>query len=126
MYNIFGANWLKDCDIGLFNIYFGTDKENLDKSYKIVLKELKKLNNQKLGILQLSKAKKQLLGSIAISSENYENLMLAMGKSYLVFNYFDGVYEISKKLEKISADNILEIANEIFYIDKLSTLIYKW
>jgi len=123
-YNI-ESNYSPYCDTGLLNIYFGTDKENLFKSINLVQKELDKLKNRKLGTLQFSKAKKQLIGNIAISSENYENLMLSMGKSFLIFNYVDGIYEINNKLEKISTEKLLEIANEVFDKDKLSMLIYE-
>lgn len=74
--------------------------------------------------MTLDKAKKQLLGQIAISSENHENLMLSMAKSMLVFNRVDSLEEISRKIDAITADEILEVANEILDEGRLSYLIY--
>lgn len=122
-YNI-ESNYSPYVDTGLFNIYFGTEKENLEKSINLVNKELDKLKKQKLGTVQLSKAKKQLLGHIAISSENYENLMLSMGKSMLIFNYVDSMMEIKQKLDAIKAEEILQVSNDIFDKNKMSMLIY--
>ncbi len=111
-------------DAGVFSIYFGTDRKKLKKCIDIVNKELMRLRIKKLSTLQLSIAKKQLLGQLAISSENKENLMLAMGKSFLVFNKFEDLAEIREKLDKITTTEILEVANELFEPDKLSVLIY--
>ncbi|MCW3807536.1 M16 family metallopeptidase [Plebeiibacterium marinum] len=109
---------------GIFSIYLGTDQKNIDKSIKIVFKELEKLCSQKLGHMQLHKAKRQLKGQIAISSENKENLMLNIGKSYLLYNKVDSLAYVYDKIDKLSASNLLEIANETFTPNQLSQLIY--
>ncbi|MCK4663830.1 MAG: insulinase family protein [Bacteroidales bacterium] len=112
-------------DTGIFGIYFGTDNGNLEKCINVITKELKKVKEQKLGKLQLHKAKKQLIGQIAIASENYSSLMQSIGKSYLLFDKVDTLDEIAKKIELISAEDIQNIANEIFDFNKFSTLIYE-
>ncbi len=109
---------------GLFGVYFGTDKDNLYRCIELVIKEFELLRKNKLGQLQLSKAKKQLLGQIAISSENNENYMLVMGKSLLVFNRVDTLEVISRKIDSISGNLIMEIANEVLDTEKISTLLY--
>jgi len=105
-------------------VYFGTDKDNLYRCIELVFKEFELLRKNKLGQLQLSKAKKQLLGQIAISSENNENYMLVMGKSLLVFNRVDTLEELSRKIDSISGNLIMEIANEVLDKEKISTLLY--
>lgn len=123
-YNI-ESNYTPYSDTGTFNIYFGTDQNNLEKSIKLVKKELKNLQEKSLGTLQLSKAKKQLIGQQAISSESMEGYMLSMGKSMLVFNHVESLEDINKKIENISNSDILEISNEIFNNNNLSMLVYK-
>ena len=88
------------------------------------MREFSKLREKKLGTLQLSRAKRQLLGQIAISAENHETLMLSMAKSYLVYNRFDDLAEIGDKIQKITASEIQEIANEVLDETKLSCLSY--
>jgi len=123
-YNI-ESNYSPYIDTGIFIVYFGTDKENLEKSIRLTYKEFELLKNKKLGEIQLSKAKKQLLGQLAIASENNENLMISMGKSYMVFGKFDSLEEINNQVESITADQILNVANEILDKNRLSTIIYK-
>jgi len=110
---------------GVFCIYYGTDEENIDRSLSIIRKELKKLRTKRLGILQLSKAARQLKGQLAISSDNKENLMLALGKSYMLFNKVDSLETAYNKIDRITADDLQRIANEILDEDRLSMLIYK-
>ena len=111
-------------DTGVLNIYFGTDKTDLKKSMKTVTRELNRLKNQPLSRLQLSKAKKQLTGHIAISSEINENLMFSIGKSMLIFNKVDSLKIITEKIESMTSDLLNEVANEIFNPEKISYLIY--
>ncbi|NQU54672.1 MAG: insulinase family protein [Bacteroidetes bacterium] len=111
-------------DTGLFNVYFGTDKENLEKALSLVHKEFKLLRDTKLGAIQLSKAKKQLIGQIAISTESHEDLMLAIGKSYLLFNKVDPLRIVFNKIEAITTEDLLEVANFSLGEKQMSTLVY--
>lgn len=112
-------------DTGLFNVYFGTDKENLDRALALVQKEFDLLRNKKLGAVQLSRAKKQLIGQIAIATESRDDLMLTAGKSYLVYDKVDPLRVVFKKIEAISAEQIHDVANLILDKNQMSTLIYK-
>ncbi len=123
-YNV-ESNYNPYNNTGIFSIYFGTDSQYLNKSISIALAELKKLRTSKLGTVQLSKAKNQIKGYLARGYENHESLMLSLGKSLLIFNKIDTIEEICKKIDKITASELMETANEIFEPSKLSTLIYK-
>ncbi len=112
-------------DTGLFNVYFGTDRENMEKATEIILKEFKLLRDKKLGVVQLSKAQKQLIGQIAISTENREDLMLTIGKSYLFFNKVEPMRAIFKKIESITPADLLEAANEVLQPDQMSRIVYR-
>lgn len=112
-------------DTGQFNVYFGTEHENLDRALKLVNREFRLLKNKKLGTLQLSKAKRQLIGQIALSSENRDDLMLTLGKSFLLYNKVDSLPKIYEKIEAITEAQLWEIANEIFDENRLSILTYE-
>jgi len=112
-------------DTGQFSVYFGTDKENLDQAQNLVNKELRKMKEIPMGILQLSRAKKQMIGQLAISAETHEDLMLSIGKSYLFFNKVDTLESIFEKIEQITSSEIIELANEIFEESQNSILIFQ-
>ncbi len=119
------SNYTSYTDTGVFNIYFGTEKEKFEKSINLIYKEFNKLKENKLGILQLSRAKQQLIGQIAIGMDNKESVAYSLGRSFLLFNKVDSLQEITKKIDAISASEVMEIANEILDESKLSHLVYK-
>ncbi len=112
-------------DTGIFNVYIGSDKKYVNKSIDLVHRELKKLRKDKLGTMQLHTAKRQLTGQLAISSESFLNEMLGIAKTNLYKSRVNSITEIIADIEKITAEQILEVANEIFNPLHLSTLIYK-
>jgi predicted Zn-dependent peptidase len=119
------SNYSAYSDTGIFSVYFGTDKENYEKCIKLIKKEFQLLRTKKLGIVQLKKAKRQLFGQIAIGSENNASLVLAMGKSFMLFNKVDDLEKIKEKIEAVTVEDIQEIANEVLNIDKMSMLVYQ-
>ncbi len=123
-YNI-EANYTTYSDTGIISIYFGTDEKDLQKSINLTLKELDLLKKTKLGPIQLAKAKKQLTGQIAFSAENNENQMFSLAKSLMVYDKIDDLNTIFKKINNINADQIRDVANEIFNNNLISQLVYK-
>ena len=111
-------------DCGLFSIYFGCDHESKSRCIHLVRKELKRLRDQKLTTSQFASAIKQLKGQLGISADQSENLALGMGKSFLHFNRYDNLPEVYKKIDSLSSDQLLEIANEIFDEENLFQLNY--
>lgn len=112
-------------DTGLFTVYFGTDNDNYDKALEVIYREFRLLREKKLGTLQLSRAQRQLTGQLAIAGENHEDLMLTIGKTYLFYNQVDPFHVVYKKIEAVTAEQILEVANEILDPARMSRLIYR-
>ncbi len=119
------SNYTAYSDTGLFNVYFGTEKKNFNKSIKLIDKEFEKLRTKKLGILQLHRAKQQLIGQIAIGRDKNSNFAYYLGRSLLLFNEIDDLNTINDKIQSITSSNILETANEILDKNKISSLIYE-
>lgn len=110
---------------GIFSIYLGTDQKNLSNSIDLTLKELKILREKKFSDIQLHRAKVQLLGQITLSEENNVNIMLGIGKSLLNYGKVDSLEVVYEKINRITANELLEISNEIFNPEQISTLIYQ-
>ena len=119
------SHYVTYTDSGSLNVYFSCDKERFEQSLNITHKEMKKLRETLIHDKRLNDARRQLLGQIAISSENGEHLMLSMGKSYLIFNQVDTLMEIKRKLEAVTAEKLQEVAQEIMNPSRLNTLIYE-
>lgn len=111
-------------DTGMWSVYFGCDPENASRCEQLVYAELQKLREQPLSENALKKYKLQLIGQMAIASEQKENLALSFGKSFLRYGKIDDLETIKQKIEEVTATQLQEIANEIFNTDQLSVLKY--
>ena len=112
-------------DTGVFTIYFGTDPKNRERAISLVEKEIASLRSNKLTTTRLAAAKKQAIGQLGIAGDNKESLFLGLGKSFLHYNRYETLPEVIAKIEQITAEQILETANEILYPNKIFRLIYE-
>ena len=118
------CSYTQFADTGMVAISIGCDKANLDKCVEATYKELRKLQAEPLSDRKLKAAKKQLLGQLAISSDNGETQCLSMGKSLLAYGKINGTKETRELIENITAADIQQIACTVFDPTKLSKLIY--
>ena len=124
VYNV-ESNLTSYTDTGAFCIYFGTDVEDMDTCLKLTYKELKRMRDTKMTSSQLAAAKKQLIGQIGVASDNFENNALGMAKTYLHYHKYESSELVFKRIEALTAEQLLEVSNEMFAEEYLSTLIYK-
>ena len=110
-------------DCGYVAIYFSCDHHNTDLCRDIIAKELNSLRTTTLSPRQLSMTKRQFLAQMAISMENNEGYMLGAGKSLLLHDEIDTLQEVYRKVSAVTAEQIREVAEEIF--TDTSTLIYQ-
>ena len=111
-------------DIGLFEIYFGTDRKHYNRTRKAILKEMNILAQDALTPRMLTAAKKQILGQIALAQEHRGGLMLSIGKSLLHFDRVDSFEEIQAEVEGITAAEIQGTAQRVFAPSNINTLAY--
>ena len=118
------ADYQSYTDTGFFAIYFGTEPGQLKRAVRYVMRELKMLREKPLGTGQLHRAKEQLMGQLAMSSENNQGLMLAIGRSLLENRDLESLDTIYQKISAITASDLQGVAQEMFQEDDLSTLTY--
>ncbi|MBN2236201.1 MAG: insulinase family protein [Bacteroidales bacterium] len=119
------SNYTPYTDIGNFSVYMGTDKNYIERSIELVHKELKLLRDKKLGPLQLKKAKQQFSGQIAILEESNAVKMHNNGRSLLSYDKISTISDVNKKIQSVSSEAILEVANEVFDPQQMSMLVFR-
>ena len=124
VYNV-ESNLTSYTDTGVFCIYFGTDPEDLDTCLRLTFKELKHMRDVKMTSSQLAAAKKQLIGQIGVASDNFENNALGMAKTFLHYNKFETPESVFNRIEALTSEQLLDVANEMFAEEHLSMLTYK-
>ena len=118
------SSYTQYSDTGIMAICLGCDRSNLEQCVLAVHKEILKLQTLPLSDARLKAAKKQLLGQLAISSDNGESQCLAMGKSLLSYGTVTADDEVRRRIEAISSEDLRMMACRIFSADKISKLVF--
>ena len=111
-------------DTGYWDIYLACEPQHKDQCLELCHKELQTLRDVRLTSAQLQRALRQLEGQLAISAENQENNALAMAKQMLYHHRAPQWQETFAKVQKITPEQLQEVANEVFAPEKIYTLLY--
>ena len=112
-------------DTGVWSIYFGCDLHDVDKCLRLVRHELDRVMQKPLSDRQMKAAKQQLKGQIAIACDNREQFALDFGKSFLHYGWEKDINNLFAKIDKVTAEDIQKVANELFATERLTTLIFR-
>jgi len=111
-------------DTGIFTVYFGTDKEKVNRALSLIYKEFKKIRENPLTEVQLQKAKNKFIGQIALGEENRIGLIISMAKSLIDYDKIDSLETVFKKIEAVTTDDMATIATEILDEKNLNVLTF--
>ena len=111
-------------DAGIATIYFGCDRSSLDRCMKLILKTLSAAGENPISTRALNWAKKQLLGQMAIASDNGEAQVLSMGKSLMTYGRVIENEELARLVEAVTAEELRAVAAEVFNPSSISWMIY--
>ena len=123
VYNV-ECTYTQYAETGSVAISFGCDKPNLERGIAGIDRILRRLQEEPLSARTLKAARKQLLGQLAIASDNGEAQCLSMGKSLLAWGRIDTCAETRARIEAVTPEALQEMAHRLFAPDVLSRLIY--
>ncbi|AMQ01014.1 Zinc protease [Pedobacter cryoconitis] len=111
-------------DTGIFTLYFGTDKEKVNRAQSLIYKEFKKIRENPLTEVQLQKAKNKFIGQIALGEENRIGLIVSMAKSLIDYDKIDSLETVFQKIQAVNTQDMAQIADEILDEKNLSVLTF--
>ena len=107
-------------DTGFLSTQTGLDNKNVEKGILTILKEYKKISQKKVPISELKKAKDYLNGKTMLLLESSDAQASFYAGQELLENKILTPKEIFAKIDKITQDDILKVAQEIFRPEKLN------
>ena len=110
-------------DTGYQSIYFGCDHDDVGRCIAICKKQLLKMYDTKMSQRQLIAAQKQLNGQLGIATANLENNAIALAKNLLRLGKVESLEETCERVNAVTAEEIQEIAYEVFAPEKLRCVI---
>lgn len=112
-------------DTGVFGTYLGTDKKNIYGAIDLVFHELDKLKKRPVSKAELERTKSQIKGTLMLGLENMSGRMTRLGSAELYLESYISLDTIIKKVDAVTPDDILEVANDIFHQDRFSTVVIR-
>jgi predicted Zn-dependent peptidase len=101
-------------DAGLLGIAAGVSPGNLKALMAAIRGELRKLQTGTVSSRELTAAQDHLKGSILLSAEDCEHLMLRLAKNELNFGRYIPLQDIITGMLRVTAAEILELAEDLF------------
>lgn len=99
-------------DTGLLGVSAGVSPKNLEPLLAAVCAELKKLKEKTIPEAEIQAAREYLRGSIYLSAEDPDHLMMRLAKNEINFGHFIPLEEIVAGLLQVTPAEIQELARE--------------
>lgn len=109
---------------GIMTISLGCERSNLEKCLDAIWKVIRKMQDEEYSSVRLKAAKKQILGQLAISSDNGEAQCLSMGKSLMSLGTIFTDRQNIEAIEEVTSESIRNAAVKIFNPESTSSLIF--
>jgi predicted Zn-dependent peptidase len=101
-------------DNGIFGIYLGTERRNIQKALAAVRSEINNITGSKLPISEIEKAREQLKGNLMLGLENTSNRMNRLAKHELLANRYISLDETVTAIDSVRSEQVTQIACEVF------------
>ena len=110
-------------DTGCWSVYFGCDHHDVKRCLHLVHRELDRMMQHPLSSRQLTAAKRQLKGQLAIACDNREQYALDFAKHFLHYGQERDITHLLQHIEAITASQLQDVAQHIFAPERLQQLI---
>lgn len=115
-----GAAYYVRCNTDLFTDHgyiaasAGVEHDKLDIVIKTILEEYKRLTTERVSEEELSRVKGHLAGTLLLGLETSDSLAVFYGTQEILKNEVTTPEELLKEINKVTPDDILSLAKELF------------
>jgi predicted Zn-dependent peptidase len=107
-------------DTGYLISRAGLDNKNVEKGIKSILEQFKKIKEEKVSKKELKKAKDYIKGKTVLKLESSDSLAFYYARQALLERTILTPMEFFKRIDNVSVDDILRVANDIFISKNLN------
>jgi predicted Zn-dependent peptidase len=110
-------------DTGFLTTFVGVDKNKTKQAISAILKEYKKIKNKLVSQAELKKVKNYIKGQEILSLESCSSRAIFYANQELSRRQIIEIEDIFKKIDKVTAKDVQDVAKEIFVPEKLNLAI---
>ena len=100
-------------DAGSLVVYAGSGQEHFMEVMEITVRELKRLKNEPISMLELDSAREQLKGNLILSLESSDNRMSKLAKNEIYFGGYQPLEEITAGFDRVTSESIMQLSSEL-------------
>ena len=109
-------------DAGLLGIYVATESSSVNQVLDLIRKEVGEVRKGGISSADLKAAREHLIGGILLGAKNTDSRMMRMAKNEAVFGRYISYDELVADLEKVTVDEVVNVARETFNSDRLALM----
>lgn len=117
------ANHESYIDTGSFTVYAGLKLEKVLEGLEVIVAEILRTIPERVTDDELKKAKEQVRGRLAIRAESTNFLAEHFGTEFVLDRELESFDQYLKKIDEVSADDIKEVAEKLFKLDRFNLQI---
>lgn len=110
-------------DFGIFYVYAGTDKKNVDQVISLIQTQFQKMEKEGISKEELNRAKENMKGGLVLGLESSSSRMSYLAKSEFYYGKTVPFDEVFEKIDKVTNDDVVRIAQSIFKKDQLTLTV---
>ena len=114
------SSWAFMEDTGALTISAGLDHGDLEKSLRIIARELRRLVDNAVGKTELRRARDFIIGQMELSLEGTESQMNWLGESILAYGKIISPAEIKNRLSNVTTTAVRAAARDFFTPSRLN------
>ncbi|HEX3797902.1 MAG TPA: pitrilysin family protein [Verrucomicrobiae bacterium] len=107
-------------DVGTLTISAGLDLANLEKTLKLIMRELSVLAKSLPSEAELRRARDYVIGQIDLSLESTDSQMMWLGEQLIGYDKTIAPEEIKQHIREVRASEIRSVARDFFRPDRLN------
>jgi predicted Zn-dependent peptidase len=107
---------------GMLGVYAALSPKHTQKAFDIIMEEMAGMKNEGVPKSELQTAKEQLKGNIVLSLESTSGRMMRLARSVLSLDRVESLKTIMKRIDDVTAEDIQDIAAEIFRNEVLNVV----
>ena len=107
-------------DCGVLAMYAACTPDNIHKTLEVIGTQMKRLKEGDLAGESIHDIKTQIKGNLLLSRESTISRMSSLAKNEIYYNREVSVEEVLEKIQAVSLEDIIALANDIFISDQLT------
>jgi predicted Zn-dependent peptidase len=110
-------------DAGMLAVYAGTGRQNIERVFRSVVEEFRRMKEEPVTAEELRRAKDQFKGALLLSMESTGTRMSNLARQQTYFGRLFTTEELVASLEKVTREDIQRIAQEFFQPEKIAATV---